>query len=236
MNKKLTLLYISIFCIICTHCKVMIYAKPVNYKVYTKTLYNKSNTLLVNLKIPQIKDSSNKNNFKIINNDFMKIPLETVKTQRRESIENYQYSIKNNIPFRNFQVDSEYMVHLLKDNFLSITEDIYTYSGGAHGMTERIPFNYEISTGKQLKLKDIFPTGYDYKTIIDKYIKNEMDNPKENLYYFENSFKGINSNTNFYLEENNLVIFFPLYEIAPYALGIPEFKIPVGYFNKNLKI
>lgn len=237
MNRKFTLTLLSmILCFNIIPCKTRVCANTSNVNVYTKFVSSNSNTLREDLKIPQLKNGINLNILKNINNDLMKLPLEITKTQTKEAKENYDYSIKNNIPFRPFEVVSDYKVNLLKGNYLSITEDIYTYSGGAHGITLRIPFNYDTSTGKKLKLRDIFPVGYNYKTPINNFIEKEIINPKENQYYFENAFKGINENTNFYLEEGNLVIYFPLYEIAPYAMGIPEFRIPLNYFKPSLKI
>ena len=37
------------------------------------------------------------------------------------------------------------------------------------------------------------------------------------------------------LEPNNLVIYFPLYEIAPYSSGIPQFRIPYTLLREYLK-
>ncbi|OWW09574.1 hypothetical protein BUE63_14295 [Bacillus sp. MB353a] len=39
----------------------------------------------------------------------------------------------------------------------------------------------------------------------------------------------------FILEPNNLVIYFPLYEIAPYSSGIPQIRIPYTLLREYLK-
>ena len=39
----------------------------------------------------------------------------------------------------------------------------------------------------------------------------------------------------FFLEPDNLVIYFPLYEIAPYSSGIPQFRIPYTLLRDYLK-
>ena len=38
-------------------------------------------------------------------------------------------------------------------------------------------------------------------------------------------FHGIKENQKFYLQDGKIVIFFDLYDIAPYVAGIPEFPI-----------
>ena len=54
---------------------------------------------------------------------------------------------------------------------------------------------------------------------------------------FEDGFKGIKEDQDFYVDKNNLYIYFPPYEIAPYAAGFVTFKIPFteieGMINKE---
>ena len=38
-------------------------------------------------------------------------------------------------------------------------------------------------------------------------------------------FKSIEDKQKFYIQDDNIVVYFDLYDIAPYAAGIPEFKI-----------
>ena len=50
-----------------------------------------------------------------------------------------------------------------------------------------------------------------------------------------NDFKGINEKSLYYLDNDNLVIYFQEYEIGPYVSGIIEFKIPLSEFKDNFK-
>ena len=61
-----------------------------------------------------------------------------------------------------------------------------------------------------------------------------MNESPEN--YFIDVFKGIGDNVQYYLTKDDIVIFFQLYEIAPYSAGIPEFKIPYSVFKDELII
>ena len=67
-----------------------------------------------------------------------------------------------------------------------------------------------------------------YSDIINKKIKEEISKNPENYFDSGNEFKGISENQSFYIEGDNLVIYYQLYDIAPYAFGIPEFKIPLN--------
>ena len=48
-------------------------------------------------------------------------------------------------------------------------------------------------------------------------------------------FYGIKDNQKFYLDDSKIVIYFDLYEIAPYAAGIPEFPIIVENIKPQIK-
>ncbi|MBB6697948.1 DUF3298 and DUF4163 domain-containing protein [Clostridium algidicarnis] len=124
----------------------------------------------------------------------------------------------------NIQVaQSDYKVTYNSDDILSIVIEYYEYTGGAHGMTYKINFNYYIDTGERIKLSSLFKENFNYKEHVDKAIKEAMDKTPE--VYFEDKFQGINDETSFYITKEGVVIYFPLYEIAPYSTGIPEFPI-----------
>ena len=99
---------------------------------------------------------------------------------------------------------------------------------------------YILENQNSFKLKDIFECGQCFrwnKQEDESYtgvIKNAVINVKQT----DNKivFKGISENQGFYISSGNIVIYFQVYEIAPYVTGIPEFYIPVEKFDqKSLK-
>ena len=48
-------------------------------------------------------------------------------------------------------------------------------------------------------------------------------------------FKSIEDKQKFYIQDDNIVVYFDLYDIAPYAAGIPEFIINVNKIDHILK-
>ena len=52
---------------------------------------------------------------------------------------------------------------------------------------------------------------------------------------YEDGFKGINENQSFYVDENNLYIYFAPYEIAPYSSGFVTFKIPFEEIDSMIR-
>ncbi|KPI57040.1 hypothetical protein IM33_02245 [Clostridioides difficile] len=123
------------------------------------------------------------------------------------------------------------------DSALSIKVRYYTYSGGAHGFYQDIAYNVDMRTGKFLELMDLFKDNTKYKEVIDEEIKRQIaeleKKDEENVGIY--NFKGIKENQNFYLQDENLVIYFDLYDITPYAAGIPEFSIDKKLISSMLK-
>lgn len=120
------------------------------------------------------------------------------------------------------------------DELISLPVTYYQYTGGAHGLTTKVAYNYNLKTGKILKLKDLFKEGFDYKRIIDKKVREDIE--KEKDIYFENGalFKGISENQAYYLNRDSIIVYFQQYEIAPYSSGIREFKIPYEELKEGL--
>lgn len=123
------------------------------------------------------------------------------------------------------------------DDILSIVIKYYKYAGGAHGEYENIAYNIDINNSKFISLKDLFKEQIDYKSIINEEIRVQIEDliksNEENKGIYE--FKNILDNQKFYIQDDNLVIYFDLYEIAPYAAGIPEFTINISKIDHILK-
>jgi hypothetical protein len=124
---------------------------------------------------------------------------------------------------------TDYTVCYNKNNLLSLYITYYQYTGGTHGLSIRKAYNINTKTCNLLSLKELLKSTSSYNSIIDKEIQVQID--KDKYIYFPDAFKGIVENQDFYLENNYLVIFFQHYEIAPYAAGIPEFKIHLDKFK-----
>lgn len=145
-----------------------------------------------------------------------------------------QESKDDNIPFRPFEVDSVYSIQNQKCPYLSFYIDYYQFTGGAHGITTRKTYNYNLNDNKDLALKDLFKEGYNYKDIINKEIGNQIQKNKENYFTDKNGFKGISDNQAFTFNDKEITIYFQQYEIAPYVTGIPTFNIPKSLLKDGL--
>ena len=81
-----------------------------------------------------------------------------------------------------------------------------------------------VQTGRNYLLSQLFKPGVDYITPISNEIKRQI---KERDIPLIAEFTAIAPNQTYFLHEDNLVIYFAIYEYTPYYVGIPEFPIPI---------
>jgi len=202
-----------------------------NIDTQTITKNNKYINSVINIPIIMI---DNKYIEKAINdeirNDIMKFYNES-----QSQAKDYQKDLPDEQ--NKFVANSDFEIKKNSDNILSLVVEYYKYSGGAHGYYEDVAYNIDIRTGKNIKLQDLFKDGYDYKNIINKNIISQIeqlviDDPQNKGIY---EFSSIKENQKFYIQDDNIVIYFDLYDIAPYAAGIPKFKINIKNINHILK-
>lgn len=124
----------------------------------------------------------------------------------------------------NMTITGDFKVRLNQRGLLSVTQEIYSYVKlAAHGLTVQKSLTFDLLSGQQLILKDLFKWDSDYKAYLSQIIKQQI---KERDIPLLTEFKSINDDQDFYLTPDNLVIYFQLYEYTPYVYGILEFKIP----------
>lgn len=132
-------------------------------------------------------------------------------------------------------LDMSYDYFLNKD-ILSLQLNNYTYSGGAHGMSYIIPITMNIKTGEFYEFKDLFKDNKSFtEKIENKLIKTIDKNPENYFPEYEQSIKDKNGDFNFYIDGDKIIIYFDLYDIAPYASGIHHFSFRADQLKDMLK-
>ena len=184
------------------------------------------------IKIPQLIDGSDEKKINLINIVINKDILPKIEEAEKTSKEYFggQGQEKPTFPF---EIYSRYAISKDNKELLSLYNDYYEYLGGAHGMTTRTSYTIDKEKESLITLKDLFVQGYQYSDVINKKIKEDISKNPDNYFDSGKEFKGISENQSFYIEGDNLVIYYQLYDIAPYVFGIPEFKIPLKSFNEN---
>lgn len=145
----------------------------------------------------------------------------------------YEYSVSNGYPIRQFEAYVDYVVTFNQNCLLSLYFDQYEYAGGAHGLTFRYSDTWDLNKSRRMELGDFFPNRSNYKEFLIQTINQQIaeENEKGEGAFFEDYEKLVRENfksNSFYLSEEGLVIYFQHYDIAPYSSGIPTFVIPYG--------
>lgn len=143
----------------------------------------------------------------------------------------YEYSVANNFPIRQFEAYVEYYITYNQNCAISLYFDQYEYAGGAHGLTIRNSDTWNLTKSKKIDLYELIPNKTNVKDyVIDNIsyqIEEELntgDSP-----YFEDYNKLVRDTfrvNNFYLTTEGVILYFQQYDIAPYSSGLPTFLIP----------
>ncbi|VBB05327.1 Hypothetical protein LUCI_0534 [Lucifera butyrica] len=132
------------------------------------------------------------------------------------------YAVKYVQPDYSGQVN--YTITLNENHILSLTlEEFFYAQRAAHPMTYLRGFTMSGQTGQIYKLDDLFKPDSHYRDRLNEIITRQIEAKK---IFLLRQYKGIASNQEFYLTRSELVIFYQLYEYAPYVYGILKFSIP----------
>ena len=189
----------------------------------------------VNINKPIVKISKNKEAEGIINNKISKRINDFEEYITKLSIRDNEYNIKVGLEPKPYVINVNNNVTYNKNNILSITLNLYSYTGGAHGSSVDESFNFDINTGNRGVIEDFLGNNRNYNKIILDNVKATINKNPE-LYFKEavDKLNVIPYNQKFFLTDKDLVIYFDEYEIAPYVAGIPKFYIPLSKFPKGL--
>jgi Protein of unknown function (DUF3298) len=87
-----------------------------------------------------------------------------------------------------------------------------------------VPLTFNVLTGKTYQLKDLFKKDSNYVSILSKIVGEQI---KERDIMVLGEYKGIKPDQDFYIADKSLVLFYQLYDLAPYVYGIPHFPISI---------
>ena len=208
--------------------------KPV--KITAKNIKSSDEYIDIDIKIPVISGMKDTDIQKNINTRLEKEAVSFKEETEKNAHEDMKNAKDQGMEFRKFGAYSQYTLSYNKNGYLSLVVDYYSYTGGAHGMTNKVAYNYDLKTGKEIALADIFKKEFSYKKYMNKEITSQMKNSKDIFFYDDGGFKTIADKQPYYISDGNIVIYFQLYEIAPYAAGFPEFRIPFSSVQDNMKI
>ena len=120
-------------------------------------------------------------------------------------------------------------VAFYQNDVLVLADDLYTYMGGAHGMYYTDYTTIDLRRPAIVTLDDLMRPGYE-PTLLAAI---KMEAAKREQVEYPDDLKDISDN--FYVLPDTLVFYYGVYEIAPYAAGAFEFKVPTSAVSAYLK-
>lgn len=196
-----------------------------NIKITTRLVDKSIPEASIKVEYPQISGVKSKDAERKINDvlqsrtdEFIKQSLQATKEGAPPSDKPYQFL-------------GNYTVTFNRDGLLSILLQYYSYTGGAHGNPTREGLTFRLSDGKLLTLDEVLKANPDYRRIVDPAIAKQLEATEG---YF-GGFKTIGSNPTYYLKNDGVVIYLPLYEYLPYVNGFPEFYFPFSELGVKSK-
>ena len=194
---------------------------------------------------PALKDSINRNLLRdLLGYGYENMPVkQALDSFKTDYIKNYkdemtqllegesEFSFDENSGIFNYSKDLKCRMIYNANDIITFRADVYEYTGGAHGLSNSFLFNFDVKNGQRIRLNDIFTKNYEEKLdemLIQQLLKdNEVSDIKEleELGYFVTS--PIFPTDNFYFDDKNIIFLYNPYEIAPYAMGSTEIKLPI---------
>lgn len=121
-------------------------------------------------------------------------------------------------------LDMHFKVTWNKHNILNIVESYEQVIDETDQFAGMFSFIFDISAGKALTLGDIYDFESKFPSVINEGIEAQIGQDRE-LVTYEGSdgFNGISKDVNFYLDDENLYIFYDPLEISPDKAAMPTF-------------
>lgn len=245
INKKILVVTLSIFIFVFNHLGVTI-ASEVNNPYFHRIINGKSNRDVLilerriekelpyfssKLSIPVLNSATESDLFSQLNEMF----FEGVTYFAREVealAESYLQDFKESRGYLpKYDVVVGFEVPYNSGGLLSINVHFYQYTGGAHGISFIETVNLDLTTGRILEYKDLFNTSEVEQALIDS-IQATIDNAPFDYFITTVDKTILDQIQSFYLKQGQLVVYFDLYQIAPYSTGIPKFVVDLTQLVK----
>ena len=131
------------------------------------------------------------------------------------------------------EIYGRYRVGVNRNGILSIILSVYTIrQHAANGLDVQKAITVNLNTGKVYQLHELFKNTSDYRIVISRMIQEQIEERELPLL---KEFTGITDYEEYYLTENNLVIYFQEITYFPHSAGIQEFPIPYSQIRNLVR-
>lgn len=121
---------------------------------------------------------------------------------------------------------------------ISIVHIDSSYTGGVHGLYFSTTYNYDLNTGKRIKLGDVVNTEDKVYNLFIAVSNDLLAKSKKGRAIFEENIYDIplDANSKFYFYKNGIVIRFDPYDVAPFSDGFVDVFVNNLTLNKPVNI
>jgi hypothetical protein len=134
---------------------------------------------------------------------------------------------------REYDLNIGYTKGEIDKNIVSVVFEIYSFVGGAHGVTNFIPLNYNVKSKTEIQLSDLFSETPDCLQKISNFCKKDLtqqitknSGSTEGSWINDGAGPTAENYSVFLINEDNLVFYFQQYQVAPGAYGNFEVTMP----------
>ena len=122
---------------------------------------------------------------------------------------------------------SMFQKSFVDDSFISVELLLSQYTGGAHNNSEAVGVNFNRATKKFLTLDDALKlTGKSLKDL-SVIAKNELTKQFDSVQFPEGIAPVRENFATFVVEKNAVRFIFQEYQVESFAMGMPEFRVPI---------
>lgn len=138
-----------------------------------------------------------------------------------------------------YSLDVSYHTPYADKNLISLLIWTYQYTGGAHGGSFSTTFNYDLQSGRMLKLADLFQPNSGYLKVISAYcvtsLTKQLGADADANWLKEGAAPKADNYDSWNITPDGLQITFDAYQVAAYALGPQEVIIPYSALKAIIK-
>lgn len=149
--------------------------------------------------------------------------------------ERYEVAKIDGSLFTPFSWEEEYAIARNQGDYLSIRRQIASFTGGVHEASELAADNWLLRQGDcyLLTIQDVLPgTESPRELLLDRAVEQAKDQAarQTDLFFegYEQLMRDTWQETDWYLTEEALCVFFPEYAIGPYTSGAQVFELPLA--------
>jgi len=148
--------------------------------------------------------------------------------------------VQDNESFDGYSLYQTVSVARSDERIVSLSEDTWQYTGGAHGTAYRDGITFDSQSGKQLALSDIFSDYENFKEdAVERIVSYLQENYGGELFEdYITTVEGLwedDMEPAWYLDGSGIVIVLQEYSVGPYSIGMPEVRLSYSEFKQYIK-